>query len=332
MTKNSKFKREVRARSEKTGESYTAARRHLVRSEAAERDVPSKPLRIGVAQMTVHGDPRDPDLLRSAGSELRRLMGVAKDKGARLVQFPEGATCFPHKQVLSSTGPETIGAADWSRFRWDVLREELEQTRALARELGLWTVFGSVHQLTPPNRPHNSLYVVSDRGNLATRYDERMLSKTKVSFMYAPGTSAATFEIDGYRFGCALGMESHFPEIFIEYESLGVDCVLFSTTGGFLTDAPMFAAGTCGNAATNNYWITFSVPAAHSTGAPAGIVAPNGTWAAQCPADGSAAVTAFDITVDRSDYSRPWRQLARAGVYTEHRVESDRRSDDRSSF
>lgn len=90
---------------------------------------------------------------------------------------------------------------------------------------------GSVHQLTPPHRPYNSLYVISDRGKLITRYDERLLSNTKISFMYSPGTVPVTFEIDGFRFGCALGMEAHYPEIFMEYEKLNVDCVLFSTAG-----------------------------------------------------------------------------------------------------
>ncbi|WP_141662786.1 hypothetical protein [Streptomyces sp. Wb2n-11] len=46
---------------------------------------------------------------------------------------------------------------DWSRAAWDVLREEAESITALAGRLGLWTVFGSIHPLTPPNRPHNSL-------------------------------------------------------------------------------------------------------------------------------------------------------------------------------
>ncbi|WP_331759084.1 hypothetical protein [Streptomyces anulatus] len=50
--------------------------------------------------------------------------------------------------------------ADWSRAAWDVLREEAESIAALAGELRLWTAFGSIHPLTPPNRPHNSLFVV----------------------------------------------------------------------------------------------------------------------------------------------------------------------------
>lgn len=64
---------------------------------------------------------------------------------------------------------------------------QLEATRELASKLKLWTVLGSVHQLTSPHWPHNSLYVISDPGELVTRYDERLLSNTKISFMYSPG-------------------------------------------------------------------------------------------------------------------------------------------------
>src|SRR6185437_3337208 len=98
-------------------------------------------------------------------------------------------------------------------------------------ELRLWTVLGSVHPLTPPHRPHNSMYVISDQGKLATRYDERLLSSTKLSFMYTPGSGPVTFDVDGLRFGCAMGIEVHFPEVFAEYERLDADAVLFSTTG-----------------------------------------------------------------------------------------------------
>jgi predicted amidohydrolase len=159
-----------------------------------------------------------------------------------------------------------------------------------------------------------------------------MLSKTKISYMYTPGSMAATFEVEGYRFGCALGMECHFPEIFMGYEALDVDCVLFSTTGGLPGDAPLFAASTCGHAANNNYWISFSVPSEHSLGAPSGIVRPNGAWAARCPANGSSAIALFDISVDSPDYSRTWRRAARSGIYAPHRVDNDQRSDDRGSF
>ncbi len=66
---------------------------------------------------------------------------------------------------------------------------------ALAGQLGLWTVFGSIHPLTPPHRPHNSLYIVSDRGRLVARYDKRFLSDTELSYLYSPGQQPLVFEV-----------------------------------------------------------------------------------------------------------------------------------------
>lgn len=173
--------------------------------------------------------------------------------------FFRGATCSPNNRVLSENGPGEIGPSDWTRFEWVVLREELEAIRRLARELKLWTVLGSVHQLTPLHRPHNSLYFISDRRELAKRYDERMLSNTKISFMYSPGKAPATFDVDGVCFGCALGMEAHYPEIFTEYERLEADCILFSTTGKTPSAAPTFVAEVIGHAASNSYWVSGTI-------------------------------------------------------------------------
>jgi len=330
MTENGNFKRRVRARAAKTGESYTAALRHIRGTAPSDLAPQPKSLRLAVAQTTACDDPRDVAGLRGCGQEMRRLMREAHRAGARLVHFPEGATCSPNKRIMSCTGRDQIGPADWSRFEWSVLREELDATRQLARELRLWTVFGSVHPLTPPNRPHNSLYVVSDRGELVTRYDERMLSNTKISFMYAPGSIPVTFEVDGIGFGCTLGMESHFPEIFAEYERLGVDCVLFSTTGGSAIDGPDFAAEMQGHAAANSYWAGFAVHAQNS--APSGIVAPGGRWAAQCPADGTALIAVADIDDNRGNLARLWRRTARSGIYQPHLVDDDLRSGGRDTF
>jgi predicted amidohydrolase len=329
MTQNGNFKRRVRARAAKTGESYTTALMHLRRSAPVAE---GKSVRLAVAQTTCRDDPRDIASFRSSGREMRDLMRRAHEAGARILHFPEGATCSPNKRIMSVEGPETVGPSDWDRFEWAALREELDAIRRLARELGLWVVFGSVHRLTPPNRPHNSLYVVSDRGELVTRYDERMLSNTKISFMYTPGSAPVTFDVDGVRFGCALGMESHFPEIFIEYERLNVDCVLFSTTGGSPANDPAFAAETRGHAASNRYWVSFSIFAHHGLPAASGIVAPGGGWAVQCPADGTPSIALADIDDNPGDPARPWRRTARAGIYEQHRVEDDPRSDRRDMF
>lgn len=259
-------------------------------------------------------------------------MREASAQGARIVHFPEGAICFPSKFVMSVDGPDAVGPADWDRYQWPVLQSELAAIADLARELRLWTAIASVHRLTGPNRPHNSLYVISDRGAVVTRYDERLLSKTKVSYMYSPGVSPVTFEVDGVRFGCLLGMEIHYPELFAEYEKLDVDCVLFSTSG----TPGNTAAQAQGHAAVNSYWVSLSGPAQHSATAPSGIVAPNGHWLARCPTDDSPSVAVVNLddsseaAADAVTYGRPWRREARSGIYTDHQV-IDPRSDDRTA-
>lgn len=336
MTANRNLKRQVRARAAKTGESYTTALRHVRPAPSGGAKPGAFGVRLAVAQTIVHHDPGNFVELRESGHQVRRLMREAHQAGARIVHFTEGASCFPHKRVMSVEGPGRIGPADWSRFAWGVLRQELAATAELARELMLWTVLGSTHRLTPPHRPHNSLYVISDRGDVATRYDERMLSDTKVSYMYTPGSTPVTFEVDAVRFGCALGMEVHFPEIFSEYERLDVDCVLFSTTGGAPGSGAAFATEAQGHAATNGYWTSFSVPAQHSTITPSGVIGPGGEWAAQCSRDQRPAVVVVDIDRDPADHANPqarlWRRNARAGLYDDYFAEHDPRSDDRSEF
>ena len=339
MTANKNFKRRVRARATKTGESYTAALRHLRPAPVGDDQTPAKrTMRLAVVQIILRQDPRRSDELRESGRDIRRLMWQAHDEGASLVHFPEGSTCSPHKLALSVDGPERVGPSDWDRFPWQVLQEELAATAALAGELRLWVVLGSVHRLTSPNRPYNSLYVISDRGTVTTRYDERFLSNTKVSYMYSPGSDPITFEVDGYRFGCALGMESHFPEVFSEYERLDVDCVLLSSTGEGTGSPGVFATEVQGHAAANSCWVSYAVAAQHSTIAPAGVVAPGGQWLARCPANGTASVVVVDLddesegVVGALQQARSWRRKARAGVYDTHLVREDPRSAEKTTF
>ncbi|MFF4444383.1 carbon-nitrogen hydrolase family protein [Streptomyces sp. NPDC001502] len=338
MTARSNFKRQVRARTAKTGESYTAALRHF--RPAPSGDVISeagnpKSVRFAVAQTPVRDDPRDVRALRESGREVRTLMREASAQGARIVHFPEGAICFPSKRVMSVGSPDAVGPADWDRCQWPVLRSELAAIAGLARDMRLWTVIASVHRLTGANRPHNSLYVISDRGEVVTRYDERLLSHTKVSYLYSPGVSPVTFDVDGVRFGCLLGMEVHYPELFAEYEKLDVDCVLLSTTG---VSPGAVATQAQGHAAVNGYWVSLSVPTQHSATAPSGVIAPNGDWLGRCAADGSPSVAVVNLddsseaAAESVTHARPWRRKSRAGIYAEHQVTDPRSENRRAAF
>lgn len=239
-------------------------------------------LRLAVAQSTVPEDPADRDALRASGAEIRALMREASAAGARLVQFPEGAIVYPSKYAVSSGGTGELAEADWSRAAWDVMREEAEAVAELAGELGTWTVFGSIHRLSGTNRPHNSLYVVSDRGELVGRYDKRYLSHTEISYLYTPGVAPLVFAVDGFRFGCVLCIEVNFPELLAEYERLDVDCVLASV---MVDDAPRSVVAQA-YGTLYNYWVGYSVPAQFSATAPAGIVVPGGRWIGRCAGDG----------------------------------------------
>ena len=336
MTANRNLKRRVRTRAAKTGESYTTALRHFRPTPIGDEETmpETKRVRLAVAQTVLNEDPCDAAALRESGREVRRLMNEAGQAGARIAHFPEGALCSPDKYLLSAGGPAEVGPAQWDRMLWDVLRAEAVETARYAGELGIWTVFGAPHRLTAPNRPHNSLYVIDDTGRLVTRYDERMLSRTKVSYMYTPGTEPRTFEVDGVRFGCLLGMEVHFPELFAEYERLDVDCVLFGTTGGPRpADSAMFATEAQGLAATNSYWVGYATGARHAELAPSGVVSPASEWQARCPASQTSAITVADLDEGAASveiavlHARPWRRTARSGLYEQHLVEDARSAD-----
>ena len=128
-------------------------------------------LRICVAQLPITGDAR------SNGERVRTLMRDAALGGARLVQFPEGTLSgYPKHQIQ-----------DWSQVNWTTVRGELQSVAELAAELHVWVVLGSAHPLSEPNWPHNSLYVISDDGQVVTRYDKRMCSATETTRFYSPG-------------------------------------------------------------------------------------------------------------------------------------------------
>ncbi|MDW4918841.1 carbon-nitrogen hydrolase family protein [Streptomyces californicus] len=308
----------------------------MTTSAGGQHSHSARTTRLAVAQSTVPEDPTDPGAVRAAGQEIRALMEQAADAGARLVQFPEGALVYPSKHVVATSREGTLIPADWSRAAWDVLREEAESIASLAGELRLWTAFGSLHPLTPPNRPHNSLFIVSDRGELVGRYDKRFLSHTEVSYLYTPGREPLVLEVGGIQVGCALCVEANFPPLFAEYERLGVDCLLLSV---MVDDAPRARVAQA-YATLFCYWIGYAVPAQFSTTVPSGIVAPGGRWLAQCPADGQPALAVADIDLDTADpdisialrYARPWRRRAQEGLYEDRMAVGDPRSDTRTAF
>ncbi|MDR2998777.1 MAG: carbon-nitrogen hydrolase family protein [Microbacterium sp.] len=304
MTKNSNLKRRIRERSARTGESYAAARRSLIGPDEPE----GRRITIAVAQAALDDDPRSTQQLRSAGGRVRRLIAAAAAAGAALVLFPEGALTSPTRRGMSVGVDDR--EADWSTVDRAAVAEQLSAASAAAAEHRIWAVVGGIRLAEDGGRPANALFVFSDEGVLVDCYEERMLSHTKATLLYRAGTRPVIFDVAGVRFGCTLGMESHYPELFSEYERAGVDCVLFATTG--LSQAPgVFAVEAAGHAATNSYWVAYAGGVGDEV-SPSGVVAPDGGWAAR--GEGGESVVLAELDTAAGRIARDWRRVARTAL------------------
>jgi deaminated glutathione amidase len=56
------------------------------------------------------------------------------------------------------------------------VRYSLTLVLDLARTLGIWLVVGSAHRLSKGRKPHNSVYVINESGEILDRYDTRICS------------------------------------------------------------------------------------------------------------------------------------------------------------
>ncbi|WP_206641892.1 hypothetical protein [Nonomuraea polychroma] len=124
--------------------------------------------------------------------------------------------------------------------------------------------------------------------------------------------------------------------MFAEYERLNVHCVLLSV----MVDDAARAVVAQAYGTLYGYWLGYSIPAQFSATVPSGIVAPGGRWLARCPRNGRPALAMADLDLDATDedidvsvrLARPWRLLARAGLYDDRMVLGDPRSETRTAF
>lgn len=278
-------------------------------------------MKIATAQTIVSKD------ISSNASAIRQALSDAAEQGVRLVNFCEGALSGYSKAQIAS--PEC-----WSSFDWARQEKELRGIAELCGKLGLYAIVGGAHRLSETTRPHNSLYVLSDRGDLLTRYDKRFLSNSEIQDWYTPGRHPVLFSVDGYRFGCALCIECQFPEVFMDYEKRGADAVLFGSYG----IPEHFQRAIQAHAGLNCFWISAATPAQEAAKGPAGIVGPDGKWSSRCNFSSASSLALSILDRDDPDYeipikrARPWRASARLGTIYKDKMVEDQRSRDKTEF
>jgi deaminated glutathione amidase len=279
----------------------------------------------------------------SVDSNLRhvtRQLTTAARRGARVAHFPEGAL----------SGYVGTDLESFAGFDWDRLDEATARVQEHARRLGIWAVVGSAHRFSaapvqalvkPHNsKPHNSLYVISDTGQLAERYDKRFCAVSDLDH-YSPGNHFSTWSIDGVHCGALICYDYRYPELYREYVRRGTQLVFHSFHAGNITTERVTAIGAAigpglavVNPAATHTYPGITMPAAMTTAAACNhvwISCPNSSareslWPAFfVRADGitigrlrrnvpGVLISKVDTDQELYDSTRLWRERAMAGV------------------
>lgn len=161
--------------------------------------------------------------IESNYQHIARLMKQAKDQGADVAHFPEA--CL---SGYAGADLETLESINWVS-----LKKLTFKLIGLAKDLELWTILGSTHQLSPPNKPHNSLYIISDEGALIDRYDKRFCAGDASETVgdlahYTSGNHFSVFDIKDIRCGALICHDYRYPELYREYKRRGVQLMFHS--------------------------------------------------------------------------------------------------------
>jgi deaminated glutathione amidase len=283
---------------------------------------------------------------------ITRQLGAAARRGAQVAHFPEAA--------LSG-----YAVTDFDRFtgyHWAELDRALTLVLARARRERIWAVLGSAHRLTGPVKPHNSLYVISDSGEIIDRYDKRFCGgdpagQTADLAYYSAGDHFSTWTIGGVRCGALICYDYRFPELYREYKKLGVELMFHSFHAANSTPADMAErARQLGpqyevlNRAATFCLPAITMPAAMTTAAACNHVwiscpnssAPESCWPAfMMRADGvtvgrlrrnrpGVLLTTVDTEATLYDSTAAWRGRAMAGQLHSGTPPADPRSADRT--
>jgi predicted amidohydrolase len=174
--------------------------------------------------------------------------------------------------------------ATFNGYDWGLFREETEKIMALTAKLGLWVVLGSTHRLTEPNKPHNSLYLISPKGKIVDRYDKRFCTKGDLRRL-TPGNRFATFTINGVKCSLLICFDLRFPEIYRELYKRKVNCIFQSfynarQKGPSVHTHIMRQTMQC-RAATNHFWVSMANSSGYYSPYPSCFIQPDGRIAKQ---------------------------------------------------
>ena len=280
------------------------------------------------------------------------LMKTAAERGAEVAHFPE--SCLP--------GYAGTDIESFDGLNWKVLKELTCRLIALAGELKIWVVLGSAHRLSGTHKPHNSLYIINDNGQIVDRYDKRFCAGNATENSgdlahYTAGNHFSVFDIKGVRCGAQICHDYRYPELYREYKRRGVQLMFHSFHAAHIHPdrLKMMEAQVGADYHAINIGKTYpeiTMPAAMITEAANShmwISCPNSSAVESCwgsffvRADGvitgrlkrhstDILISRFDTEVYIYDSTRGWRDRAIKGILHSGKLVDDERSDNRTKL
>jgi predicted amidohydrolase len=293
--------------------------------------------------------PVDPDIRRNLRYVSRQIR-TTKDRGAHVAHFPEA----------SLSGYAGVDFPSHEGFDWTLLRECTLRVLDLARQLRIWVILGSTHRLTGDHKPHNSLYIIDDRGELVDRYDKMFCAGDRSGTNgdlahYTPGDHFSVFSIKGVRCGALICHDYRYPELYREYKRRGVQLMFHSYHAGHIPPERFKAmrdtvgdgtrtlnpgstipgitmpATMIAEAANNHVWISCPNSSARESCWQSFFVRPDGVVTGRLRLN-TAGVLVSEVSTDEQLYDSTvdWRDRAMEGIFHSGTLVRDRRSDDRT--
>ncbi|MDI6448243.1 carbon-nitrogen hydrolase family protein [Anaerobaca lacustris] len=266
-------------------------------------------MRTGILKIATCQFAVGPSIERNAEA-ISGFLHQAKDAGAEIAHFSECA--------LSGYAGTDFASLD--DYDWPLLRSETQKIAALAGRLGLWVVLGSTHPLTEPNKPHNCLYLIDAKGNIADRYDKRFGTPGDLDH-YAPGDRFVTFTLNGVKCALLICFDLRFPELYRELYKQGTQCI-FQSFYNARQDGPsvhthiMRQTMQC-HAATNFCWVSLANSSAYCSPYPSCFIEPDGVIAGQLTDnEPGMLISTVDMAREFYDPMKDFRDLAVAGRLT----------------
>ena len=238
---------------------------------------------------------------------IMKQMKEANALGATLAHFPECALSgYPGVDMLTM-----------EIFQWNLLHGYTDSITALAQQLDMWVLLGSIHELGDTVKPLNSLYVINPSGKIIDRYDKRFCTKGDLKF-FSAGNHFVEFDINGIKCGLLICFDVRFPELYREYKKLDVDLIFQSfynarqKPGGIHPKIMPITAQT--RAATNHFYMSLTNSSASSSW-PCHFITPDGLIKDILPLDQPGVlISELDLSDSYYDASKHYRENAMEGI------------------